>query len=240
MIGNFINLATILVGGILGTLFGKRLSENLRQTVIYGLGLFVTAYGISMFLKSEQILVPLGGLLFGGMLGEWWKIEESMDSFGKWVEKKVSAQKNSNTSEEEKQRFIKGFVMASLIFCVGPMAILGAIQDGIAGEYQTLALKGVMDGFAALAFSSTLGMGVVFSALPVFIYQGVITLLAIQMQNVMSPLMINEMTAVGGVIIMGLGISGLLELKKIRMGSFLPALFITPLLVWILELLNIL
>jgi hypothetical protein len=240
MIGNLINLSAILLGGLLGTIFGYRLPSNLRQTVVSGLGLFITAYGISMFLKSEQILLPLGGLLIGAILGEWWKIEERLADLGKWVERKVLSRKNSNTSVEEKDRFIKGFIMASLVFCVGPMAILGAIQAGLTGEFQTLALKGVLDGVAALAFSSTLGVGVLFSAIPVFLYQGVMILLAWQMQNLMSPLMINEMTAVGGIIIMGIGISSMLEMKQIRIGSFLPALFITPLLVWVLELLQVL
>lgn len=240
MIGNLINLITILIGGALGTIFGSRLSEELRQTVISGIGLFVTAFGISMFLKSTQILLPLGGILIGAALGEWWHIEEKIHEMGKWVERKVLSRKNSTSTAEDKDRFIKGFVMASLIFCVGPMAILGGIQDGLSGDYHTLALKGVLDGFAALAFASTLGIGVMFSAIPVFLYQGAIALLAMQLQNIMSPLMMTEMTAVGGVIIMGIGLGSLLELKKIRIGSFLPALFVTPLLVWILEFLQIL
>jgi uncharacterized protein len=240
MIGNIINVALIIVGSVLGTFFGNRLSENMRQTVINGLGLFVIAYGISMFLESQQILLPLGGILIGGILGEWWKIEDKLDSLGTWVEKKVSSRKNGNSTKEDQQRFIKGFVMASLVFCVGPMAILGAIQDGISGDFQTLALKGVMDGFAALAFSSTLGIGVFFSIFPVFIYQGFFTLLAVQMQTFMSPMMITEMVGAGGIIIIGLAISSLLEIKKIRIGNYLPALIITPLLVWILELLNLL
>ena len=240
MIGNIINVALILLGSFVGTIFGNRLSENIRQTVINGLGLFVLAYGISMFLESEQILLPLGGILIGGILGEWWKIEDMLDALGEWVEKKVSSRKNGNSSKEEQQRFVKGFVIASLIFCVGPMAILGAIQDGISGDFQTLALKGVMDGFAALAFASTMGIGVLFSVFPVFIYQGFFTLLAVQMQQFMSPLMISEMVAAGGVILSGIAISSLLEIKKIRVGNFLPALLITPLLVWILEFLNLL
>ena len=240
MIGNLINFALIVLGGLLGNLFGGRLSDHLRQTVINGLGLFVTAYGMSMFLESEQILLPLGGILLGAIVGEWWQIEEGLEKLGKWVERKVLSNGKNTASEEDKQRFIKGFVMSTLIFCIGPMAILGGIQDGLFGDYHTLALKGVMDGFAALAFSSTLGIGVMFSAVPVFLYQGIIALLAFQMQNAMSPLMISEMTAAGGVIIMGIGLSSLLELKKIRIGNLLPALFITPLLAWIAQLLHIL
>jgi uncharacterized membrane protein YqgA involved in biofilm formation len=240
MIGNIINVVLIFIGSILGNFFGNRLSENIRQTVINGLGLFVLVYGISMFFESEQILIPLGGILIGGILGEWWRIEDHLDDLGAWVEKKVSARKNGNSSAEDQKRFIKGFVMASLIFCVGPMAILGAIQDGVSGDFQTLALKGVMDGFASLAFSSTMGIGVLFSIFPVFIYQGFFTLLAVQMQSVMSAMMISEMVAAGGVILTGLAISSLLELKKIRVGNFLPSLIITPLLVWILQLLNLL
>jgi len=238
MIGNLINFLTILIGGFLGTLFGSRLSADLRQTVISGIGLFVTAFGISMFLKSEQILLPLGGILIGAILGEWWQIEEKVHELGRWVERKVLSRNNPTSPAEERERFITGFVMASLIFCVGPMAILGGIQDGLSGDYRTLALKGVLDGFMALAFASTLGFGVMLSAFPVLIYQGIIALLAMQLQNIMSPSMMTEMTAVGGVIIMGIGLGSILELKKIRIGSFLPALFVTPLLVWLFELIK--
>ncbi len=235
MTGTWINLATILVGGFLGLLLGHKIPERLRKTVTAGLGLFTIGLGLQFFLKSEQPLIPLGSLLVGGLLGEWWKIEEGLQRLGAWLESRFAQQQG----DEEKQRFIKGFLTASLVFCIGPMAIMGSIQDGLGGDYQTLAVKAVLDGFAALAFTSSLGVGVLFSGLTVLVYQGGITLLAAQLNSVVTPLMMNEMTAVGGLILIGIAISSLLELKPIRTASFLPALLLAPLIVAALVLLGV-
>jgi len=132
-------------------------------------------------------------------------------------------------------RFIRGFLTASLVFCVGPMTILGSIQDGLAGDYSLLAIKSVLDGFAALAFASTLGLGVLFSTLVILFYQGGISLLAAQAQALVTPEMMAEMTAVGGVLLLGISVSSLLELKPIRVGNFLPALIIAPIIVALLK-----
>jgi len=235
MTGTWINLATILVGGFLGLLLGHKIPERLRKTVTAGLGLFTIGLGLQFFLKSEQPLIPLGSLLVGGLLGEWWKIEEGLQRLGAWLESRFAQQQG----DEEKQLFIKGFLTASLVFCIGPMAIMGSIQDGLGGDYQTLAVKAVLDGFAALAFTSSLGVGVLFSGLTVLVYQGGITLLAAQLNSVVTPLMMNEMTAVGGLILIGIAISSLLELKPIRTASFLPALLLAPLIVAVLVLLGV-
>jgi hypothetical protein len=151
----------------------------------------------------------------------------------------------SNTASDERigkeihsdqsNRFIHGFLTASLVFGIGPMAILGSIQDGLTGDYNLLAIKSVLDGFASLAFASSLGVGVLFSSLVILVYQGGISLLAAQAQNIISAGMMNEMTAVGGILLLGIGISSLLELKPIRVGNFLPALAIAPLLIAMIE-----
>ena len=200
MTGTWINVATVLVGGLLGLLLGHKIPDSLRKTVTAGLGLFTIGLGLQFFLKTEQPLIPLGSLLIGGLLGEWWKIEEGLQRLGAWLEKRFSQQQG----DDEKQRFIKGFLTASLLFCIGPMAIMGSIQDGLGGDYQTLTVKAIMDGFAALAFASSLGAGVLFSGLSVLVYQGAITLLAAQLNAVVTPLMMNEMTAVGGLILIGI------------------------------------
>ncbi len=132
---------------------------------------------------------------------------------------------------EDQAKFVRGFLAASLVFCVGPMAILGSIEDGITGNFQILAVKAMLDGFASLAFASSVGIGVLFSIIPLAIYQGGLTLLAAQAQSVVSTAMMNEMSAVGGLILMSIAIGGLLELKPIRSGNFLPALVIAPSLV---------
>jgi uncharacterized protein len=232
MVGTLINVGAILVGGGMGLLFGSKLSERLKNTVIAGLGLFTLVYGISLFLKTGNSLIVLGSLLVGVLLGEWMRIEDGLSHFGSWLEKKF----NKCAGESDQVNFINGFVTTSLIFCIGPMAILGSIQDGISGDFSTLVIKAVLDGFGAFAFASSLGVGVLFSALPVFVYQGAITLLAVQAQKIATDAMMNEMTAAGGVILVGIAISSLLQIKKIRSGNFLPALLIAPLIVWIISL----
>ena len=231
MIGTLVNVAAILVGGFLGLLLGSKIKKQFNQTVINGLGLFTFAYAISLFLKTENALIVLGSLLIGMLLGEWWRIEDGLTHIGV----KLEAKFNRGDGSEDTTRFIKGFLTSTLLFCIGPMAILGSIQDGLTGDYNTLLIKSVLDGFAALAFASSLGVGVLFSAIPVFLYQGGITLLAEQVQKVATTSMMNELSATGGVILAGLAISNILEIKKIRTGSFLPALLIAPLLVFLIS-----
>ena len=234
MTGTLLNGATVLIGGMLGLIFGARVPERLKDTVVTGMGLFVMAIGIQMFLKTENSLIVLGALLIGALLGEWWRIEDGLQALGQILEKQFS--KNNDDGEEPSSKFVRGFLTASLLFCVGPLAILGSIQDGLTGNYNLLAVKSALDGFASLAFASTLGPGVLFSAVMVLVYQGGISLLAAQLNAIATPSMMNEMTAAGGVILIGLSISSLLEIKKIRIGNFLPALVIAPLIVWILSL----
>ena len=233
MTGTILNTITVLIGGTLGILFGARLPERLKQTVVSGMGLFTAAIGLQMFLKTDNPLIVLGALLIGALLGEWWGIEDGLQNLGAWLEKRFS--KNDGDSN----RFIRGFLTASLLFCVGPMTILGSIQDGLTGDYSLLAVKSVLDGFASLAFASTLGVGVLFSTVIILAYQGGISLLAAQLNAIVTPAMMNELTAAGGVILIGLAISSLLEIKHIRTGNFLPALAIAPLIVWILSILGI-
>lgn len=234
MTGTLINVATILVGGFLGMLLGSKLHERLKQTIVNGLGLFTLSYAFSLFLKTQNALVVLGSLLIGMLLGEWWHIEDGLAQLGVRLE----ARFNRNNGADGSAKFIKGFLTSTLLFIIGPMAILGSIQDGLTGDFQTLLVKAILDGFAAMAFASSLGVGVLFSALPVLIYQGGISLLALQVQTVATPQMMNELTATGGVILAGLAISNILEIKKIRTGSFLPALLIAPLIVFILSLIK--
>ncbi len=228
--GTILNVITVLVGGGLGLAFGSRLPVRVRETVLHGLGLFVLAIGLQMTLQSKNMLIVLGSLLVGGVLGEWVNIDAALKRFGAWLEQRFAS------GQGDSARFIKGFVTASLVFNIGPMAILGAIRDGLNHDIQLLAIKSVLDGFGALAFASMLGIGVLFSALTVGIYQGVITLLAFQAQSLLTEAMIAEMTATGGILIIGIGISSLLELKPIRVGNFLPALVIAPLIVAVLPL----
>ncbi|MBI2977151.1 MAG: DUF554 domain-containing protein [Chloroflexi bacterium] len=230
MMGTLLNIFTVLLGGGLGAVFGARLPERVRQTVMNGLGLFTLALGLQMTLKSGNMLIVLGSVLLGGIVGEWWRIDDRLNQLGAWLEAKSGSRGESGSN-----RFIKGFVTASLVFCVGPMTILGSIQDGLTGKFELLALKSVLDGFAALAFASSLGVGVLFSALTIGVFQGALTLLAAQAQTVLTPPVIAEMTATGGVLIMGIAFSSLLELKQIRVGNFLPALLAAPAIVLLVQ-----
>ena len=231
MTGTLLNIATVLIGGIIGLVFGARIPDKLKETVISGMGLFVAAMGLQMFLKTENPLIVLGSLLIGTLLGEWWKIEEGLQNLGRFLEQRFSKE-----GENGSNRFVRGFLTASLLFCVGPLTILGSIQDGLTGDYNLLAVKSVLDGFAALAFTSTLGIGVMFSTIIILVYQGGISLLAAQLNAIVTPSMMNELTATGGVILLGLALSSLLEIKKIRVGNMLPALAIAPVIVWVVSL----
>ena len=230
MTGTFLNIATVIIGGFIGLIFGARIPDKLKETVVTGMGLFTAAMGIQMFLKTENPLIVLGSLLIGTLLGEWWRIEDGLQNFGKVLEQRFSR------SDDDSNKFVRGFLTASLLFCVGPMTIIGSIQDGLTGDYNLLAVKSVLDGFASLAFASTLGVGVMFSTIVILVYQGGISLLASQLNAIVTTSMMNELTATGGVILIGLAISSLLEIKKIRVGNMLPGLAVAPLIVWVLSL----
>jgi uncharacterized membrane protein YqgA involved in biofilm formation len=236
MIGTYINVAAILIGGSLGLLFGGRLPERLKATVIAGMGLFVAVTGIKMFLDTQNSLVVLGSLVIGALLGEWWKIEDGLQHLGELLEKRFTRPNGESGRFTPYGNFVRGFMIASLLFCIGPIAILGSIQAGLTGDINLLVIKSVLDGFASIAFASTLGVGVLFSAAMILVYQGAITLLAAQLNALVTKPMMAELTATGGVLLLAIAISSLLEIKKIRVGNFLPALVIAPLIAWIISL----
>jgi uncharacterized membrane protein YqgA involved in biofilm formation len=190
-----------------------------------GIGLVTIAVGLRMTSDSANILIVMGSILLGGILGEWWQIENRLEALGDSLQERFHLCGSAPLSQ--------GFVTASLIFCVGPLTILGSIRDGLMGDYSLLAIKSLLDGFTALALASSLGVGVLFSSITVLVFQGTLTLLASLAQVAMSEPMIAEMTAAGGVIIIGIGLV-LLELKRVRIGSFLPAVFIAPAIVALL------
>lgn len=234
MIGTLINIATVAVGGGLGTLIGGRLPERLRDTVMHGIGLVTLTLGVHMTLDTQNILIVMGSVLVGALLGEWWRIDVGLERVSEWLRERVA----KRLPESSKGRFTEGFVTASLVFCIGPVTVLGAIQDGLTGDYQLLAVKSLLDGFSALAFASSMGIGVVFSILTLLIYQGGLTLLAGLAQNLMTDAMIAEMSATGGVLILALGLI-LLDLKQIRVANLLPALVIAPAIVALLTALGV-
>lgn len=212
------NTVAILFGGLLGLLFGQALPEKIKKTVIQGIGLAVLLIGGSMALKTNNPLVVIASLVLGGIVGELINIEQRLQEFGQWLERKLP--KNGQGAG-----FTKAFVTASLIYCVGAMAIMGALESGLRGNHTILYAKSMLDGISALVFASSMGIGVLASAIPVFLYQGLITFSAGLLQGVLSSQVINEMGATGGLLIVGIGLN-VLEIKEIKVGNLLPGIFI--------------
>jgi len=225
--GTLINALAILIGSTTGYVLQARFSEELKEHMLQAIGLVTILIGIQMGLKSEQILYPLGGILLGGMVGYALKLEDRLERFGVFLSKRFSAEDNSST-------FVQGFVTSSLIFCVSPMTILGAINDGLSGDYQLLAVKSMLDGFTSMALAASLGAGVFFSIITILIVQGGFTLSAFWLSSFFTPNVITETTAAGGILIMGLGLT-ILNIRKLPAANFLPSIFIVPILVKIIS-----
>ena len=211
MTGTIINVAAVILGSLVGLLVGNRIPEKTRQTLISVMGLYTLAYGVFIFTKTQNMLIPLLSLVMGTIIGELLKIEEGLNSLGERIQRKLAIWNPNLTGES--QKFVTGFVSASLLFCIGPMAILGSIQDGISGDFQMLAIKSLLDGIGSIAFASTLGVGVMFSAVVILVYQGAISLLSGWIGQGFGDAAVAEMTATGGVILVGIGISNLLQIK---------------------------
>lgn len=220
LIGTLINVAAIVVGTLIGLVLKQRLPERMSTIAIQALGLVTALVGLKMMLTTQNVLIVLVSMVLGGVLGELLRIEGRLDSFGRRVEDKFS---------KEGGTFAKAFVTSSLLFCVGPMAILGALQDGLKGDFTILLTKSGMDGIASVAFASTLGIGVLFSALPIAAYQGGITLGASFLEPYLTSTMINEMTATGGLLILGIAMN-ILQIMRIKVGNLLPAILVAAIL----------
>jgi len=236
MTGTLINVGTIVLGTFVGSLLGGRLPERMQQRVLAGLGLATLVLGLDNALqwRDTNVLYVIGGILLGGLAGEALRIEERLEALGARLQARFagpgSARPGHHTPAE-------GFVIASLLFCVGPLAVLGAIQDGLTGNYDTLATKALLDGFAAVALASALGFGVGFAAVAVLVYQGAITLAAGLFESVLAPgsEALAALTSAGGILIIGIALK-LLDIRDVRVGNFLPALVFAPCLVGVVSL----
>ncbi|MCG6911505.1 MAG: DUF554 domain-containing protein [Deltaproteobacteria bacterium] len=216
MLGTIVNTVSIILGSLVGLFFKGRIPEKYSRTITHGLGLAVILIGIKTALNTDAILIVIVSMVLGSVMGELLRIEERLDRFGNALGRRVS--KNG-------AGISKGFVSASLLFCVGAMAIIGSMESGMTGNHQTLFAKSILDGISSVLFASTLGIGVVFSSVSVFIYQGFLTLTASSIKPYLLPEVVAQMSAVGGLLIAAIGI-GLLEIKKIKIGNMLPAIFI--------------
>ena len=252
-IGTFINVGTVLVGTLLGMMIGDRLPGRMRELAMQAIGLITLTLGIRMAGATHNVLITLGSVVAGAVLGEWWRIDERLEATGRWLEQRfgqrptISGPLPASTASGP-GRIAQGFVGASLLFCVGPMTILGSVNDGIAGDYQLLAIKSLMDGIASIALASALGWGVALSILTLLVVQGGISITAallgqqmvgliagrvVQSGSSSLPLgtaLLDEMTAVGGVTLLALALV-LLDLKQVRAANLLPGLALGPLIV---------
>ncbi len=228
MTGTAINVGTILAGTLIGVLLGGRLPEGLQRRVLAGLGLVTLVIGVDLALawRETNALYVLGAVLLGGLAGEALDIEGRLARLGDRIQERVSRGGTSRVSE--------GFFNASLLFCVGPLAVVGSLQDGLTGDYEALATKALLDGFASIALAATLGWGVGLAAISVLVYQGALTLGATLFEDVLKGEALDALTSAGGVLIIGISLK-LLDVTDVKVGNFLPALIFAPALVGIVS-----
>lgn len=220
MFATLVNMVAILLGAFLGMGLKRGIPDHVKNTIMQGLGLAIMVIGLKMAVGADNDIVVVISLVIGGILGEWVKLDKKLDNLGALVKKKLKVN-DSN--------FVDGFVSASLIFCVGAMAIVGSIDAGLRGDYTVLFLKSTLDGIVAIVLASSLGVGVACSALMVLVYQGLITLLAVYLQNILVGDVISYMTAVGGILIIGIGM-GIANIKQINTINLLPGIFVAVIL----------
>jgi uncharacterized membrane protein YqgA involved in biofilm formation len=216
LLGTIVNTLSIIVGSLVGLLLRGGIPERYSQTIMHAIGLAVVLIGLKTALGTHAILLVILSLAIGSILGEFLRIEDRLEQFGHWIGGRLS---------KDSKGIAKGFVSTSLLYCVGAMAIVGAMESGLTGNHQTLYAKSILDGIGSVVFASTLGIGVLFSSVSVFVYQGFITLTASFLKQFLLPDVVSQMSAVGGLLIMAIGIS-LLEIRKIKIGNMLPAIFI--------------
>jgi len=235
LFGTIVNTLLVVLGAIIGR-FLHNIPERMKETIMYGIGIAVVVIGIQMTFATTEVLIVIISIVLGAVLGEWIDLDAKINQLGKWLESKLPSQKKNGTN------FAQGFVTATLIFIVGSMAIIGAIDSGIRNNHDVLIMKGIIDGFTAIILSSTLGIGVLFSAVPIFLYQGLITILSTQISKFVPEelltLFISEMTATGGLMIIAIGLN-LIGLTKIRAANLVPGILVVGIVVTIIHVFGI-
>jgi uncharacterized membrane protein YqgA involved in biofilm formation len=220
--GTLLNAATVLIGGLVGTVVGDRLPERLRQNVVRGVGLFVAAMGVKFAIDTSNLLFMLGAILLGGIIGSLIGVDAWLTQLGETLQQRFARGRTSTVAE--------AFVTASIVFCVGPLTFLGSIQNGLAGDATLLTVKSVLDGFTAIALAATLGWGVLLTVPLILLYQGGLAVGASLFAGILSDLQLREMSAVGGLLLIGVGLK-LLAIRDIKVADFLPAIIVSPLVV---------
>ncbi|MEI8273851.1 MAG: DUF554 domain-containing protein [Paludibacter sp.] len=223
MIGTLVNTAAVIIGGTIGLLLKKSMPERVTTIYFQAVGLFTLAIGISMVVKMEHILIVVGSLAVGSLLGEWMNLEVGVERMSEYLKKRFRIGSD---------KFSEGLITAFLLFCIGSMTILGTIQEGTGGSSDLLLTKSLMDFFSGMLLASAFGFGVIVSAVPLLIFQSLLTLLAMYASSFFTHAIIQGLTSVGGILLIGLGIN-VLEIKKLRIINMLPALLVVVLLLWI-------
>jgi uncharacterized membrane protein YqgA involved in biofilm formation len=225
-LGTLVNVAAILGGSMLGLVLKRGFPKRWQETILQGVGLCILVIGLQMALQSKQIILVIVSIVLGTAVGEALDIDNYLTRFGNWVEAKVARHKQSSTPAGS---IGEGFIAASLIYCIGAMAIVGSIQDGLVGDHQILYAKSTLDGITAVIFTANLGIGVALSALSVLLYQGSLTILAVYMQSFMTPEIMTELTAAGGVLIMAIACN-MIKIMTVRIANQIPALLVVVIL----------
>ena len=225
MTGTLVNALAVVVGSIVGLLIHSRFPPRITRIAFQGIGLFTLFIGMQMALKTQDLLIMIFSILIGSVAGELLGLEKGITRMSDWLKTKVHSRN---------EKFTEGLVTAFLLFCMGSMTILGSIEEGMSGKPDLLLAKSVLDGFSSIALSASLGAGVLFAVVPLLIYQGGLTLLAGQLGTVLSPPVVNEITATGGLLLIGLGIN-ILEIRKIQVLNMIPALLVAGVLAWLLH-----
>lgn len=225
MLGVFVNVATVLIGSTIGLIFKKGISKKFTDAVMIGIGLCTLYIGITGILKGENQLVAVFSMAIGAIIGTAIDIDKRINQLGNFLQKKLK-------KDDEKVSVAEGFVTASLLFCIGAMTIVGSLESGLKGDNSMIFTKSLLDLFSSVMLSASLGIGVIFSAVFVFVFQGGIVLLSGLLQNVLNDAAIAEITCVGSLMILGLGLN-LIGITKLKVANYLPALVIAPLMVWL-------
>lgn len=234
LLGTLVNAVLIVAGTLIGRAL-RNIPEKMKETVMYVIGLAVVVLGLQMGLESQNFIVVIISLVFGAVIGEWMNLDKKLNDFGHWIEVRLGA-------KESKDSLAQGFVTATLIFVIGAMGIIGALESGLSNEHGVLISKGLIDGFTSIILASTLGIGVLLAAIPVFVYQGLIALFATQISLVIPKaaldMFITEMTATGGIMIVAIGLN-LMGLTKMRVANLLPGVVVVGLIVTIMFKMNL-
>lgn len=228
--GFIVNTLTVLVGTGLGLFIGARLSEAVKKIILSGLGLSTIIIGVQMSLETRKVILLVGSLVAGGIIGQLIGIEEWLERIGQRLRSRFES--GRPTASRGDSTFVLGFVTASLLFCAGPMTIVGSLEDGLAGKADLIYIKSLMDGVASIALAASLGVGVMFSAIAVFVYQGLLTYAGMIFGGILAKPIMDEISATGGALILGIGFN-LLGFARIKVGNLLPALFLAAILAWL-------